>query len=47
MKSFQASAVINATPNAIWAILVDGPHYPDWDSARFATGLKKRAEQPG
>jgi len=32
MKSFEASAVINATPDAIWAILVDGPHYPDWDS---------------
>lgn len=32
MKSFEATANINATPNRIWAILVDGAHYPDWDS---------------
>ena len=32
MKSFEASSVINATPEGIWAILVDGAHYPDWDS---------------
>jgi hypothetical protein len=32
MHSFQASATIGATPDAIWAVLVDGAHYPDWDS---------------
>jgi hypothetical protein len=32
MKSFEASSVISATPDRIWAILVDGAHYPDWDS---------------
>jgi uncharacterized protein YndB with AHSA1/START domain len=32
MKSFEAGFVINATPDRIWAILVDGMHYPDWDS---------------
>jgi hypothetical protein len=32
MKSFEASAEINAAPDQIWAILVDGAHYPDWDS---------------
>jgi hypothetical protein len=32
MKSFEASSVINATPETIWAILVDGARYPDWDS---------------
>ena len=32
MKAFEASALINATPDGIWAILVDGTHYPDWDS---------------
>ena len=32
MKSFEASAEIIATPERIWAILVDGAHYPDWDS---------------
>jgi hypothetical protein len=32
MKSFDASAAINATPEKIWAILVDGEHYPSWDS---------------
>jgi hypothetical protein len=32
MKSFESSSVINATPDRIWSILVDGAHYPDWDS---------------
>lgn len=32
MKSFEASSDITATPDSIWAILVDGAHYPDWDS---------------
>ena len=32
MKAFEASAEINAAPDKIWAILVDGAHYPDWDS---------------
>lgn len=32
MKSFEASAVINATPDRIWAVLVDGAHISDWDS---------------
>ena len=32
MKSFEASSVINATPDRIWAILVDGAHYPNWHS---------------
>lgn len=32
MKSFEASSEINATPDVIWGILVDGAHYPDWDS---------------
>jgi hypothetical protein len=32
MKAFEASSDIHATPEAIWAILVDGSHYPAWDS---------------
>jgi hypothetical protein len=32
VKSFEAAADIGASPEAIWAILVDGGHYPDWDS---------------
>ena len=32
MKSFEASSEINAAPERIWAILIDGAHYPDWDS---------------
>jgi hypothetical protein len=32
MKSFEASAEIDAAPDRIWAILVDGAHYSDWDS---------------
>ncbi|MEM7535486.1 MAG: SRPBCC domain-containing protein [Chloroflexota bacterium] len=31
MKSFSASTTINATPETIWAILTDGPSYPEWD----------------
>jgi hypothetical protein len=32
MKAFEASSVIAATPDRIWAVLTDGAHYPDWDS---------------
>lgn len=32
MKSFEADSMINAAPDTIWSILVDGAHYPDWDS---------------
>ena len=32
MKSYEASATIQADPEHIWAILVDAPHYPSWDS---------------
>ena len=33
MKSFESSSVINATPERIWSILIDGPRYADWDSS--------------
>ncbi len=32
MKSSEADSIINAGPDRIWSILVDGAHYPDWDS---------------
>ena len=32
MKSYEAAATIAADPEAIWAVLVDGTGYPDWDS---------------
>lgn len=32
MKSYQATAAIHASPDAIWAILTDGAAYPAWDS---------------
>ena len=32
MKSYEASATIQASPDAIWAILTDGPGYSGWDS---------------
>ena len=32
MRFFEAHSAINASPDRIWAILVDGAHYPDWDS---------------
>ncbi len=32
MKAYDAGAVIQASPAAIWAILTDAPAYPAWDS---------------
>ena len=32
MKSYDASADIQASPEAVWAILVDVSGYPTWDS---------------
>lgn len=32
MKYYESTALIEASPAAIWAILVDTPHYQDWDS---------------
>jgi hypothetical protein len=32
MKFYEASATIGASPDAIWAILTDGPGYSQWDS---------------
>ncbi|MEZ4502405.1 MAG: SRPBCC domain-containing protein [Dehalococcoidia bacterium] len=32
MKSYESSAVIQATPAAVWAILADARAYPSWDS---------------
>jgi hypothetical protein len=33
MQAFEASSVIDAEPAAIWAVLVDGPKWTEWDSA--------------
>ena len=44
MKAYDVSATIEATPDAIWAILTDAAGYPRWDSGvvrvggRIATG---------
>jgi hypothetical protein len=32
MKFYQASSTIQASPDAIWAILTDAPRFTDWDS---------------
>ena len=32
MKSHRAEVTIEASAEAIWAILIDGASYPDWDS---------------
>ncbi|MDB5621335.1 SRPBCC domain-containing protein [Tardiphaga sp.] len=32
MLAFEASSTINATPSAVWAVLVDGADWPSWDS---------------
>jgi hypothetical protein len=32
MRAYDATATITASPEAIWAILTDGPNYTAWDS---------------
>jgi hypothetical protein len=33
MRAFEATAVIRARPEQVWAILTDAPGYTDWDSS--------------
>jgi hypothetical protein len=46
MKSYEAKSVIDAPPEQVWAVLVDAPGYPGWDSGvekvdgRIAAGEK-------
>jgi uncharacterized protein YndB with AHSA1/START domain len=46
MKHYEASATIDAPPEAVWAVLTDGAGWPAWDSGvtavegRFAEGEK-------
>lgn len=46
MKYYEATSVIEADPDAIWAILTDGLNYPNWESGvervegRIASGEK-------
>jgi hypothetical protein len=32
MKFYEATALINASPDVIWSILTDAPHLSQWDS---------------
>jgi hypothetical protein len=32
MKHYESSALIEAAPEAVWAVLADGSQYPSWDS---------------
>ena len=32
MPHFESTALIDARPEAIWAVLTDAPGYPQWDS---------------
>jgi uncharacterized protein YndB with AHSA1/START domain len=32
MRAYDAQAQMEASPEAVWAILVDAPGYPSWDS---------------
>jgi hypothetical protein len=32
MKFYESSSVIEATPEQVWAVLIDAPAWPDWDS---------------
>jgi hypothetical protein len=46
MKSYEATSVIDAPPERVWAVLVDAGAYPTWDSGvdkvdgRLAPGEK-------
>lgn len=46
MKEFSASSTIDASPETVWSVLVDGGSYPDWDpgmsrlEGRIAPGEK-------
>lgn len=31
MKTYQASTTIDAAPETVWGILIDGDDYPNWD----------------
>ena len=33
MREYAATSTIRATPEAVWAVLVDGSRWTDWDSA--------------
>ena len=32
MKSYESTSLIQAAPDAVWRVLVDGAAYPSWDS---------------
>jgi hypothetical protein len=32
MRAYEVSTDVQATPEAVWAVLVDGANYPTWDS---------------
>ena len=32
MRHYESTALIDATPEAVWAVLTDAPAYADWDS---------------
>ncbi len=32
MLAFESTSTISATPDAVWAVLVDAPAWPTWDS---------------
>jgi hypothetical protein len=32
MKAYEASSLIEANPDTIWAVLTDAPHLSEWDS---------------
>ena len=46
MKSFSKSTTIRSTPEAVWAILIDAPGWPSWNTTvdkvegRIAPGEK-------
>ena len=32
MRFYEASSVVHASPERVWAVLTDGAAWPDWDS---------------
>jgi uncharacterized protein YndB with AHSA1/START domain len=47
MRYYEATSTIDASAEAVWAVLVDGSSWPSWDSGVDAVEGKQRVESGG
>ena len=45
MKAYEASAVIAAPPDIVWAVLTDAGSYGEWDSGATRRGADRAGER--